>query len=36
LAGFDELMARMAEQTAAVPEEEVASDVLVARAELDG
>ena len=36
LARFDELMARMSEQTAAVPEEEVASDVLAARAELDG
>ena len=35
LARFDGLMARMAEQQAAVSEEEVAADVAAARAELD-
>ncbi len=34
LARFDRLMARMAEQNAAVSEEEVATDVAAARAEL--
>jgi PHD/YefM family antitoxin component YafN of YafNO toxin-antitoxin module len=34
-ARFDELMARMAEQNAAVPEEEAEADVAAARAELD-
>ncbi len=34
LARFDQLMARMAEQNAAVDEEEVAADVAAARAEL--
>ncbi len=36
LARFDQLVARMAEQNAAVREEEVAADVAAARAELDG
>jgi prevent-host-death family protein len=36
LARFDRLMARMAEQTAALDEDEVAADVAAARAELDG
>jgi prevent-host-death family protein len=35
LARFDQLMARMAEQQAAVGEEEVAADVVAARAELE-
>ena len=35
LARFDQLVARMAEKTRAVPEEEVAADVAAARAELD-
>lgn len=35
LARFDQLMARMAEQQAAVSEEEVAVDVIAARAELE-
>jgi prevent-host-death family protein len=35
LARFDQLMARMAEQQAAVSEEEVAADVVAARAELE-
>jgi prevent-host-death family protein len=35
LARFDQLVARMAEQNAAVSEEEVAADVTAARAELD-
>lgn len=35
LARFDQLVARMAEETRAVPEEEVATDVAAARAELD-
>ena len=35
LARFDQLVARMAEQQAAVSEEEVAADVAVARAELN-
>lgn len=35
LARFDQLMARMAKQNAAVSEEEVAADVAAARAELD-
>ena len=36
LARFDRLMARMAEQNAALDEDEVAADVAAARAELDG
>jgi hypothetical protein len=36
LARFDQLVARMAAQNAAVGEEEVAADVVAARAELDG
>jgi prevent-host-death family protein len=36
LARFDQLMARMADQNAAVDEEEVAADVAAARAELAG
>jgi prevent-host-death family protein len=35
LARFDQLVARMAEQKAAASEEEAASDVAAARAELD-
>ena len=35
LARFDQLVARMAEQQANVSEEEVAADVVAARAELD-
>lgn len=35
LARFDRLVARMAEQNAAISEEEVAADVAAARAELD-
>jgi prevent-host-death family protein len=35
LARFDRLVARMAEQNAAVSEEQVAADVAAARAELD-
>jgi polyphosphate kinase 2 (PPK2 family) len=35
LARFDQLMARMAEQNAAISEEEVAADVAAAQAELD-
>ena len=35
-ARFDELVARMAGQNLAVPEEEVEADVAAARAELDG
>jgi prevent-host-death family protein len=35
LARFDQLLARMAEQNAAVSEEEVAADVVAARAEVD-
>jgi len=35
LARFDQLMARMAEQNAAVSEEEVTADVAAARAELE-
>jgi prevent-host-death family protein len=35
-ARFDALMARMAEQNAAIPEEEVEADVAAAQAELDG
>ncbi len=35
LARFDELVARMAEQNAAIPEEEAEADVVAARAELD-
>lgn len=35
LARFDQLVARMAEQNAAISEEEVAADVAAARAELD-
>ena len=35
LARFDELVTRMAEQNAAVSEEQVATDVSAARAELD-
>lgn len=35
-ARFDELVARMAEQNAAIPEEDVEADVAAARAELDG
>jgi prevent-host-death family protein len=34
LARFDQLVARMAEQSAAISEEEVAADVAAARAEL--
>jgi hypothetical protein len=33
---FDELVARMAEQHAAIPEREVEADAAAARAELDG
>ena len=36
LARFDQLVARMAAQNAAIGEEEVAADVAAARAELDG
>jgi prevent-host-death family protein len=36
LARFDRLVARMAEQNADISEEEVAADVVAARAELDG
>jgi hypothetical protein len=36
LARFDQLVARMAAQNAAVGEEEVAADVAAAQAELDG
>jgi hypothetical protein len=36
LARFDQLVARMAAQNAAVGEEEVAADVDAARSELDG
>jgi hypothetical protein len=36
LARFDQLVARMAAQNAAVGEEEVAADVVAAQAELDG
>jgi len=35
LARFDQLVARMAEQNAAISEEEIAADVAAARAELD-
>ncbi len=35
LARFDQLVARMAEQNAAVSEQDVAADVAAARAELD-
>lgn len=35
-ARFDELVTRMAEEQAAVPQEEVEADVAAARAELDG
>jgi prevent-host-death family protein len=35
LARFDQLMARMAEQNAAVSEEEIAADVAAARGEVD-
>ena len=35
LARFDQLVARMAEQQAGISEEEVATDVAAARAELD-
>jgi prevent-host-death family protein len=35
LARFDELVTRMAEQTTAISEEEVAADVAAVRAELD-
>ena len=35
LARFDQLMARMAEQHEAVSDEELAADVIAARAELD-
>jgi prevent-host-death family protein len=35
LARFDRLVARMADQNAAISEEEVAADVAAARAELD-
>ena len=36
LARFDQLVTRMAEQSADISEEEVAADVAAARAELDG